>query len=454
MKFNSINPATGKIIKTYTYHTPTEIDQISQQSHDTYLSWSKTPLPTRTTLLHNLSKVLLEKKAELAALATTEMGKKTSDAIAEIEKCALVCSYYADHAPTMLRPKHVKTEAKQSLVRYDPLGVCLAIMPWNFPYWQVFRAAAPAIVAGNTMLLKHASCVPGVAVAIEHIFLEAGAPAGLFQTILIPGPETSRLIKNPYLRKISLTGSETAGISVAALAGSQLIPTVLELGGSDPFIVFPDADIKAAVTAATTSRLLVSGQSCIAAKRFIIHQDIYESFLNLFKESLEKKVMGDPSDPETDLGPLINQDAVQTLHQQVQASLKAGAKLITGGYLPDIAGYYYPSTILSGVTPTMPVYQEETFGPVAAVSSFRTIDEALSLANHPHFGLGSSVWTSDQTIIDRLTRELESGSVFVNAMVKSDPRLPFGGTKKSGYGRELSLEGLHEYTNIKTVWIN
>ncbi|MCE7897864.1 NADP-dependent succinic semialdehyde dehydrogenase [Candidatus Microgenomates bacterium] len=454
MNFTSINPTTGKVIKEYEYLTPDQIQTKLELAETGYKTWSQTPLKSRIKLLKKLATNLLAKKSDFANLMTLEMGKRTVDGIAEIEKCAWVCQYYAENAEKILKPKTVKTDADESYVRYDPLGVTLAIMPWNFPFWQVFRAAAPALVAGNSMLLKHASSVPACALAIEDLFIQSGAPLGTFQTLLVDSSSIKHVISHPSIHKISLTGSENAGISVASLAGQHLKPTVLELGGSDPFIILPDCNLDLALQAASTSRLLVAGQSCIAAKRFIVHKNLYEAFIEGFTKILSSKKLGDPSNPETDIGPLINREALVALDRQVKQSLDAGAKLILGGKLLDSTGYFYPPTILSDVTPEMPVFAEETFGPVAAISIFSELDEALKLANHPHFGLGASVWTNNKNVINFFAQKLESGSVFVNSLVKSDPRLPFGGTKYSGYGRELASEGLYEYTNIKTVWIN
>lgn len=454
MKFTTTNPTTGKIIQEYFYLTDSELQIKLTLAETSYKTWSKSKLETRINLLTHLADNLTANKDSLANLMSLEMGKRTVDGLAEIEKCAWVCRYYAENASKILKPKIIKSDAKKSYVQYDSLGVTLAVMPWNFPFWQVFRAAAPALVAGNTMLLKHASSVPACALAIENLFLNSGAPLGIFQTLLIDSSTVKSVISHQSIRKVSLTGSENAGISIASIAGQNLKPAVLELGGSDPFIIFPDCDLDLALNSAATSRLLVSGQSCIAAKRFIVHKDIYEEFLTSFKQILSSKKVGDPTNPQTDVGPLINQEAITTIEKQVQNSLNLGARLILGGKPLKGPGYFYPPTILADVSFDMPVFNEETFGPVAAVASFQTVNDALRLANHPHFGLGSSLWTKNQKTIDFFVQNLESGSVFINSLVKSDPRLPFGGTKYSGYGRELSAEGLYEYTNIKTVWIN
>jgi len=385
---------------------------------------------------------------------TLEMGKRKSEGLTEIDKCALVCKYYATNAESQLKDQLVQTEALKSYIKFAPLGVIFAIMPWNFPFWQVFRAACPAIMAGNTMLLKHASSVPACALAIESMFKGAGAIDGLFQTLLISGAETDTVISNPSVRLVSLTGSEEAGMKVAALAGTHIKRTVLELGGSDPFIVMPDADIELAAKTAAVARMIVSGQSCIAAKRFIVHKDIKDEFIQIFKSTLESKKIGDPADDSTDVGPLSSASIRDTIHDQVERSIKQGAVLVTGGKVPTGSGFFYPPTILKDVTVDMVVAQEETFGPVAAVITVSSNEEALEIANNSHFGLGSSVWSNDKETISYFTDNLEAGCVFVNSMVKSDPRLPFGGTKFSGYGRELSEYGIKEFVNIKTIWLN
>ncbi len=452
--FSTINPTTGNKISSYTTLTEPEIIKSIEDSQQAFLSWSQSSWSTRSNLLQKVAELLVSDRSNLAAIMTTEMGKRISEGLAEIDKCALVCRYYAEHAQSQLADEPVTTEASISYIKFAPLGIVFAIMPWNFPFWQVFRAAAPAIMAGNSMILKHASSVPACALAIQDIFIRAGAPANLFQTLIIQSPDTEIVIKNPHVRLVSLTGSEPAGAQVASLSGKYLKCTVLELGGSDPFIVMPDADISMAAEVAAVSRMIVSGQSCIAAKRFIVHHDVVDQFVDLFKKQLEAKKIGDPSDTSTDVGPLSSESIRSTIHEQVLRSLKQGAALVTGGKLPEGPGYFYPPTILRDVTPSMVVAQEETFGPVAAIIAVKDQEEALSVANNSHFGLGASLWTKDQNTIDYFTAKLESGCVFVNSMVKSDPRLPFGGTKFSGYGRELSSYGLKEFVNIKTIWIN
>lgn len=450
----SLNPATGQPIKSYQTLSHSDVTTKIDLASQAFRSWQTTTFAHRTQLLRKIAKILHADRPKLAALMTVEMGKRVSEGLAEIDKCALVCEYYGQNAQAILQYEIVKTEAKSSYISFSPLGVVLAIMPWNFPFWQVFRAAAPAIMAGNTMLLKHASSVPGCALAIEDIFIRAGSPPGLFQTLLISGSDTEQVIRNPIIRLVSLTGSEEAGAKVATLAGTHLKKVVLELGGSDPFIVMDDADLEEAACTAATARLIVSGQSCIAAKRFIVHQAVEEQFTQLLKGHFEAKTIGDPSDPQTDVGPLSSAQTLATIHDQVTRSRDQGATIITGGKPIKRPGYFYPPTILSRVTPTMPVATEETFGPVAAILTVGTKEEALKIANESHFGLGSSVWTKAPSTIKFFTERLEAGCVFINSMVKSDPRLPFGGTKFSGFGRELGSYGLKELVNLKTIWIN
>lgn len=452
--FASVNPTTGAKIKTYQTESNAQIEAKISLAHQTFTTWKDTSFKERTSLLIKVADHLTSERISLASAMTEEMGKRTAEALAEIDKCALVCRYYADNAETLLASETVKTEAKNSYISFAPLGVVFAVMPWNFPFWQVFRAAAPAIMAGNAMLLKHASSVPSCALLIEQIFAQAGAPAGLFQTLLISGRDTKQVIEDPRVRLISLTGSEEAGSQVAALAGQNIKKVILELGGSDPFIVMPDADLELAAATAATARMIVSGQSCIAAKRFIVHHDVVDKFTDLLKSNFESKKIGDPKDPTTDVGPLSSQSTLDTIHDQVERSLQLGATLVTGGKKLNIPGFFYPPTIISNVSPNMPVGSEETFGPVAAIISVSSAQEALEIANDSHFGLGSSVWTQDPPMIEFFTKNLQAGCVFVNSMVKSDPRLPFGGTKFSGFGRELGSYGIKEFVNIKTIWIN
>lgn len=452
--FDTINPTTGAKIKTYVTEPSTQIDYKIDLAHQTFATWKNTSFKERASLLIKVSNYLTSERTTLASAMTEEMGKRTTEALAEIDKCALVCKYYAENAELLLANETVKTEAKKSYVTFSPLGVVFAVMPWNFPFWQVFRAAAPAIMAGNTMLLKHASSVPACALLIEDIFVKAGAPQGLFQTLLISGSDTKQIIQHPHIRLISLTGSEEAGSQVASAAGKSVKKVILELGGSDPFIVMPDANIELAAQTAATARMIVSGQSCIAAKRFIVHSAVVDKFTELLKFNFESKTIGDPKDPKIDVGPLSSQSTLNTIHDQVARSLELGATLVTGGKKLNIPGFYYPPTILTNVSPNMPVGCEETFGPVAAIIAVSSAQEALEIANDSHFGLGSSVWTEDPQNIKFFTKNLQAGCVFINSMVKSDPRLPFGGTKFSGFGRELGSYGIKEFVNIKTIWIN
>jgi len=381
------------------------------------------------------------------------MGKPIKQSIAEVEKCSLVCSYYANNAEEFLSNEIIKTDASESFVRFDPLGIVLAVMPWNFPFWQVFRFAAPALMAGNTGLLKHASNVPMCALAIEEIFCDAGLPKGCFTTLLIGSSKVDEIINHPKVKAATLTGSEQAGIKVAESCGRNLKKSVMELGGSDPFIIFDDAEIDKAVSVGISSRMLNNGQSCIAAKRFIVTKNIFEEFKNKFVEKINAIKIGDPSLAETELGPLARKDLLDELDEQVQKSVAAGAEILCGGKKINSEGYFYTPTVLSNVTPKMPAWYEEFFGPVAILIKAENEEEAIRIANDSPFGLGASLWTSDKNKAKKLSAEIEAGSVFINGLVKSDPRLPFGGIKLSGYGRELSHYGIKEFVNIKTVWI-
>ncbi len=453
MKFESINPADGRRLEFFESLDEAHIETALAEAARAYPAWAGTALKRRSALLHDVAGVLRIHQEQLARLITLEMGKLIGEARAEIEKCAAGCDYYAEHAAEFLADTPVTSDAARSLIAWQPLGAVLAVMPWNFPFWQVFRFAAPALVAGNVALLKHASNVPQCALAIEEVFREAGLPDGVFKTLLIPASRVARVIEDPRVRAVTLTGSEPAGRKVAAIAGAALKKTVLELGGSDAFIVLPDADLEHTVKNAVASRFMNAGQSCIAAKRFIVVDAIADAFVAAFGRAAEQLATGDPLDSETMLAPLARADLRDDLHHQVQQSIALGAKLVTGGAPLSGAGFYYPATILDRVAPGMPAFDEELFGPVAGVIRVRDEEEAVAVANASRFGLGGSVWTADLARGESIARRLECGGTFVNGIVKSDPRLPFGGIKDSGYGRELSVHGLREFVNIKTIWI-
>ncbi len=448
-----ISPATGQVLREVAEHDEGFVREALQRAARTFEEWRETSIEERAARMREAATILKVRKERYAALMVEEMGKTLSSAEAEVEKCAWVCEHYAEHAARYLAAEVVPTDASESYVRFDPLGPILAIMPWNFPFWQVFRFAAPALMAGNVGLLKHASNVPGCALAIEEVFRDAGFPGGAFQTLLIPSRLVERVIRDPVVRAVTLTGSEPAGRAVAATAGAALKKTVLELGGSDPFIVLEDADLDEAVRTAVTARIINNGQSCIAAKRFIVVQPVADAFEEAFTQRMEALRVGDPMDRATDLGPLAREDLLEELHGQVERSVRAGAILRTGGYRLERPGFFYAPTVLTGVQPGMAVFDEETFGPVAALVRARDAEEAVALANRSAFGLGAAVFTGDIERGKALAARVEAGSVFVNGLVKSDPRLPFGGVKASGYGRELGVFGIREFVNIKTVWV-
>ncbi len=452
-KMFSINPATEEILGEYPILTNEQLDKKINFSSETFNKWRKVSFSEKATLMKKVAKILLQDKEKFAKTITQEMGKTIRESLLEVEKCAKVCEFFAEHAEAIVKKEVIKTEAKESYVRFDPLGIIFAIMPWNFPFWQVFRAAAPALMLGNTMLLKHASNVPQSSQLIENIFLEAGFPKGVFQNLLIDSSMSRQVINNPYVMAVTLTGSEEAGSAVASIAGAAIKKSILELGGSDPFIVLDDSDIKKAALMATSSRLIVTGQSCIAAKRFIIQEKIADEFIREFKKNFSAKKVGDPLSTKTDVGSLSSKKILETIEKQVNDSVKMGAKIIIGGKRLKGKGYFYPPTIITNVTKKMPLYFEETFGPVAAVFVIKNDSEAIKISNDTKFGLGASVWTKNKVRAQRFIEELESGSVFVNSIVKSDPRLPFGGIKASGFGRELSSYGLKEFVNIKTILI-
>ncbi len=450
----SINPASNKEIKSYTEMPGEEISQIISYTDKAFKSWKETSFAHRSKLLHNAASVLRNNSEEYSLLMTTEMGKPIKQSRAEVEKCAWVCDYYADNAKKFLADEIIKTEASKSFVTYQPLGVILAVMPWNFPFWQVFRFAAPNLIAGNAGLLKHASNVSGCALAIEDIFRKAGFPENLFRTLLVLSKNTAQVISNKKVQAVTLTGSVPAGKAVASLSGSLIKKTVLELGGSDPYIILEDADLEQAAMSCVISRLINAGQSCIAAKRFIIVESVYDQFEKLFIDFMSKKKMGDPLDEKNDLGPQASIPLRDELHNQVLRSIEQGAELILGGTIPELEGAYYPPSILKNVKPGMPAFDEELFGPVAALLKAKNEDDAIELANKSIFGLGAAVFTNDLKRGERIAKEkLNAGCCFVNDFVKSDPRLPFGGIKESGYGRELSPFGIKEFVNIKTVYV-
>jgi succinate-semialdehyde dehydrogenase / glutarate-semialdehyde dehydrogenase len=452
--FTSSNPATLDTVATYPAHTKSKLSQIIEMTSDAQVSWSKTSFQHRAGLMNKVARVLHQNKQEYARIITLEMGKPIRQSVAEIEKCASACTYYADNAEKFLASERIKTSASESYVAYRPLGVVLAIMPWNFPFWQVFRFAAPALMAGNGALLKHASNVMGCAIAIEKVFREAGLPEDLFRTLKIGSDAVAGVIENKKIKAVTLTGSVGAGKSVAAKAGETIKKTVLELGGSDPYIILGDADLDHAANVCAASRLVNGGQSCIAAKRFIVVEKVYDLFLEKFVSVMEKKKLGDPFDEQTDLGPQAQIGLRDELHLQVTTSISKGARCLIGGTIPDMKGAWYPPTILDGVKPGMPAYDQEIFGPVAAVIRAKDEVDAVRIANDSEFGLGAAVFTKNiargKYIAENL---LEAGCCFVNELVQSDPRLPFGGIGQSGYGRELSWFGIREFTNIKTVYI-
>jgi acyl-CoA reductase-like NAD-dependent aldehyde dehydrogenase len=453
MSIQSINPATEEVIETFEAYTTAQVSQALDQAHKAFLSWRETTFAERGTILHRVASYLRQHKVELARLATLEMGKPIIESEAEVEKCAWNCDFYADNAEKFLSDESVASSATESYVSYLPLGVILALMPWNYPYWQVFRFAAPALMAGNSVVLKHASNVSITALEIERIFRECGLPEGAFRTVLVPGSETRSLIEDRRVAAVTLTGSDAAGIAVASASGHSLKKNVLELGGSDAFIVLEDADLDAAAQMAVRARYQNTGQSCIAAKRFIVVESIADAFEKKFVDATSKLHMGDPLDRETQVGPMARGDLREALDKQVQASLRMGARVVLGGRPSTGKGYFYEPSIISGVTSEMPLFREETFGPVAAVILARNAEDAIGLANDSEFGLGGNLWTGNIERGRALARHLESGGVFINGMTASDPRLPFGGVKHSGYGRELSIFGIREFVNIQTVWI-
>jgi len=453
MRYETIDPTTGNRVKTYAAATGVQWDQALERAVSAFAGWRTMPPSARGTAIRRVGELLESEAANLAGLMALEMGKPVEEGISEARKCAWACRYFAEHVVEFLQPRTKESDGSSAWVRYDPLGPMLAIMPWNFPFWQFFRFAAPTLVAGNVVLLKHAPNTPACALRIEELFRESGFGDGVVQNLFLTHQQTAEVIADRRLRGITLTGSTRAGRQVAAIAGRHLKPMVMELGGSDAFIVFDDADLDRAVDTGVVSRCLNNGQSCIAAKRFLIHSDVFDRFRDAFVEKMRSRAMGDPRDPAIRLGPLARGDLRDTLADQVSRTVDAGARVLCGGEVPERQGFFYPATVMTDVPYDSPAAMEELFGPVAPLFRFHTEDEAVEMANRSDYGLGASVWTSDRERANRMLTRIESGSVFVNGLVKSDPRLPFGGIKDSGFGRELSREGMLEFVNPKTVWI-
>ena len=452
MPIESVNPATGTLIQKYEEMDPETVDQILDGAERAHRAWRPLSFAVRASGLQKAAEILRGRVEPYAALMAWEMGKPLAQGRGEVEKCAWVCDFYAEQAESFLGSEDIKSDAIRSQVRFEPLGVLLAVMPWNFPFWQVFRFAAPALMAGNGAVLKHASNVPGCALEIERVFADAGLPEGLFRTLLIGASGVSRVIENPIVKAVTLTGSTPAGKAVAAKAGSELKKTVLELGGSDPYLILDDQDLELTAEDCAAARLVNGGQSCVAAKRFIVLGSIRARFESLLVEKMKAYRMGDPTDEGVRIGPQARHDLRDELHRQVRRSVDAGARVLLGGSLPQVPGAFYPPTVLTGVRKGMAAYDEEMFGPVAAVISAVDEDDAIAMANDTIFGLGAAVYTSDSAQAERVAAQIEAGCCFINGFVRSDPRLPFGGIKQSGYGRELSAFGIREFVNIKTIY--
>ncbi|MCB2153442.1 NAD-dependent succinate-semialdehyde dehydrogenase [bacterium] len=453
MPYQTLNPATDELVEEYPYLEQPQIDAALDRAVATHKDWRKVPFARRAEGLMKVADALEKRAEEFARTMALEMGKPVTEGKGEAQKCAWVCRFYAENAEEMLKSVSAESDASESFVRYDPLGPILAIMPWNYPFWQVFRFAAPGLMAGNVALLKHASNVPRCAMQIEELFRDAGFPEHAFQSIFVSGSQASAIIGDKRIKGVTLTGSTEAGRKVGEAAGRAIKPCVLELGGSDPFIVLDDADVKTAAKVGVASRCLNSGQSCISAKRFIVTKAVLDEFTEIFTNIMKGRVMGDPMSDETDVGPQARPDLRDELAEQVQRSIDAGAKAACGGCVPERKGAFYPPTVLTDVRPGMAAADEELFGPAAAIIAVKNEAEAIEVANRTDFGLGASLWTEDADRAKRLIPEIEAGAVFVNGLVKSDPRLPFGGIKESGFGRELSREGILEFVNQKTVWI-
>lgn len=450
----SINPFTAKLIAEYEEFSPKQIEKTIKLLHDGFLKWRENQLVDRCLINSRLAVLLTENKEQLATLITSEMGKPISESLAEIEKCAWLCRHYSDTASLNLEPINIKTDALNSSVRFEPLGIIFAIMPWNFPFWQVFRFAVPCIAAGNTVILKHASNVSGCAMAIGNLFNQAASDSVIFKTVILSASRSEEVISHPNIKGVTITGSEQAGKVVASLAGKYLKKVVLELGGSDPLIVFADADLHKCYPQALKSRMLNAGQVCIAAKRFIVHSSIYTQFIDEMTMLVSNLKLGDPMNTDTEIGPLARPEFVEEIEIKVNKSVEMGAKIIVGGNRSPIHSGMYLPTLMTDIKENMPVFCEETFGPVAVIIPFTTDEEAIQIANNTRFGLGASIWTTDIDKAKKVSQSLDAGCVFVNSMVKSDPRLPFGGIKNSGFGRELTTFGVHEFMNIKTEWID
>lgn len=450
----SINPATEEIIRTFEPIDDSKLTDIIDTARRAFIEWRFKSINVRSDLLLKMSSLLKTNMGKFSELITLETGKPVNQSISEIEKCARLCEYYAENVEEFLKAEYIKTDAGESYIQYDPLGVILGIMPWNFPFWQVFRFAVPAIAGGNTVIIKHAPNVTMTAIQIENLFRESGFPEGIFQILLVDVDRIPKIISHQYVKGVSVTASERTGSIVASHAGKEIKKTVLELGGSDPFIILEDADINKACESGAASRLINSGQTCISAKRFIIAESLYTDFIDKFISVIQNKKMGNPMDKDTSIGPLARLDILETLYRQVDESVNKGARIIFHGENEQDKGYYFAPIILNNISRNMPIYNEETFGPVCAVIKVKDADEAVNIANDTRFGLGASIWTADINRAKKLAFSINAGQVSINGIVKSDPRLPFGGIEKSGYGRELSYCGCREFLNIKTIWIN
>tara|TARA_B100000700_G_scaffold44391_1_gene46005 strand:+ start:3169 stop:4536 length:1368 start_codon:yes stop_codon:yes gene_type:complete len=447
----SINPATEELFAEFKEIDLLSTEEIIEKSSNSQKQWSSVNIEKRIKIISEIADFVKENKESFGKIITNEMGKPIIESIAEVEKCVWLCEYYADNGINFLAEQNINSDADRSFVSFEPLGVILGVMPWNFPFWQVFRFAVPAIIAGNSVLVKHAPNVQASAVAIEKIFHDCGIPSDLFRILMIDVDIVPNIISNKHVKAVSLTGSEFAGSKVAECSGKNLKKTVLELGGSDAFIVLSDADLPRCIDSAVKGRMLNNGQSCIAAKRFIVHEDVYDEFVTGLQKTIESLVVGDPMLSETQVGPLARKDILNKIESQVEESIKAGAELVSGGKRIGESGYYYAPTILTNISQSMPVYNQETFGPVFSIFKFNDIDKMVELANDTDFGLGGSVWSEDRDKALSVARRIETGAVFINDFTKSDPRLPFGGVKNSGYGRELSEFGIKEFVNIKTI---